>query len=150
MKKLVIDRDKGWARVKREIHAAKHVTVLVGIQEGDNNPEGVSIAEYAAYNEYGTKNIPERSFVRSSFDERVNYYFQLMHRQYDAVKLGNKTIREALGFMGQTVETDIKQKIRDFKTPPNAAATIKIKGVDNPLQNNGHMLNSVRYIYRNK
>jgi hypothetical protein len=27
------------------------------------------VAEYACYNEYGTEHIPERSFVRSTFDE---------------------------------------------------------------------------------
>lgn len=39
------------------------VLVTAGIlDEGD-------VAEYACYNEYGTGDIPERSFIRSTFDE---------------------------------------------------------------------------------
>jgi len=39
------------------------ISITVGLLEEDN------IAEYACYNEYGTNHIPERSFIRSTYDE---------------------------------------------------------------------------------
>lgn len=52
------------------LDSIEHTTIietnLITITAGVFNEE---IAEYACYNEYGTWNIPERSFVRSTFDE---------------------------------------------------------------------------------
>jgi len=49
----VIDRDLGWKAIKREMLKAKTLEVVVGILEGAKDSEGVSIAEYATYNEFG-------------------------------------------------------------------------------------------------
>lgn len=40
------------------------ITIRSGILEEDEE-----IAKYACFNEYGTLHIPERSFIRSTFDE---------------------------------------------------------------------------------
>ena len=57
------DIDRGWNAIKREVEKAQGQIVAVGILSGASN-DGVSIAEYATYNEYGTKNTPSRQFNR--------------------------------------------------------------------------------------
>lgn len=143
----------GYARIKREVQQAKVQTVVIGIQEGTDNPESdVSVAQYGFWNEYGTKNkrIPERSFMRSTFDEKSGQLLSQMNMQYGNVLAGRKTIRQALSFVGMVHETDIKTKIRDLKIPPNAEYTIKKKKSDNPLIDTGTMRNSIRYVIRHK
>ena len=49
-------------RVKRE---GNRVIGEVGIFDPDT-------AEYASYNEFGTRNIPARSFLRSTWDEEID------------------------------------------------------------------------------
>lgn len=142
------DRDLGLKRIMRELEKAKTATVEVGIHEGSGQLDGVTIAQYAMYNEYGTSRIPERSFMRSTFDEKLGEIKATMDRQYNQVITGNSTVFRALSRLGMEHETDIKQKIRDLKTPPNAKSTIAKKGSDNPLIDTGTMLNTVRYVVK--
>lgn len=112
------------------------------------SPDGLTIAQYAMYNEYGTGKIPERSFMRSTFDEKLGSIKTLMDRQWEKFIRGETTIFRALSRIGMEHETDVKQKIRDLKTPPNAPSTIAKKGSDNPLIDTGAMVNSVRYVVK--
>jgi len=68
----VIDRDRGWRAIKREVERAMLVEVAVGILHGGKSSDGVSIAEYAAHNEFGTSRIPSRPFMAMSFDENLS------------------------------------------------------------------------------
>lgn len=149
MPDTVIDRDLGLRRFLRELDHAKTASVVIGLQEGDT-AHGQTIAEYAAYNEFGTSKIPERSFLRSTFDERLEVMRRMMASQYDSAMEGRTTIYDALRRIGLQHETDVKQKIRDLKTPPNAPATIAKKGSANPLIDTGAMVNAVRYVLRLK
>lgn len=54
--KAVLDR----LAVKAEVRA--------GILEGAKNTEGEYVAQYAAYNEYGTPTIRERPFMRTTIE----------------------------------------------------------------------------------
>jgi hypothetical protein len=145
--KFLSDKDMGFKRIKRELANARSVVAVVGIQEGSKNPEGTSIAEYGAYNEYGTSKIPERSFMRSTFDEDLHKLRLAMAQQWAQVNRG-KTVFHALSTVGLMHETAIKEKIRNLKNPPNSPRTIAYKGSDNPLIDGGHMVNSIRYIVR--
>jgi hypothetical protein len=70
MTKYVKDTDLGFKQLIAELQNAKNLEVVVGLQESEEkSADGVYVAEYAAANEYGTKKIPERSFMRSTFDE---------------------------------------------------------------------------------
>ena len=90
--------------------------------------------------------IPMRSFIRSTVDEKRKNYEQVGGEQWNKILEGKKTIRQALVFLGQMIEKDIKAKIVSLDTPPNAPSTIKAKGGDdNPLIDTGAMLGSVRY-----
>lgn len=142
------DRDLGLKRIMRELEKAKTATVEVGIHEGSTTPDGLTIAQYATYNEYGTSKIPERSFMRSTFDENLGKIKISMDREYRQIISGGKTVYAALSRVGMDHSIDIQMKIRDLKTPKNADSTIARKGSDNPLIQDGHMVNSVRAVVK--
>lgn len=182
--KHVTDKDMGLQKFMRELQKANNAEVVIGIQEGSNNGEGQSIAEYAAYNEYGgiakheggtryTKSggktrfvsnsfmgpvhgvttahdivIPERSFMRSTFDEKTKEISADFAAKYDLMKQGKMTAFKALSLVGLKHESDIKAKISSNIAPANAASTIRKKGSSKTLIDTGAMLASVRYVVR--
>jgi len=147
MPRHVTDKDMGLDRFIRELQNARTAEVVIGLQEGDT-ADGQSIAEYGAYNEYGTENIPERSFMRSTFDEKQSDLNAFIARQYDLVKQGKITVYRALSLIGLRHEGQIKNKIGSNISPANDPKTVQKKGSSRTLIDTGAMLAAVRYIVR--
>lgn len=146
MAKSVIDRDLGYKRIMREMNAANSAVVEIGVHEGERNSEGLNIAEYAAMNEYGTSKIPERSFMRSTFDEKLQKIKRDMDAQAALVSSGKSTVHRALSIVGMRHQEDIQQKIRSGVDPENAPSTIARKGSSKTLIDTGAMVQSIRYV----
>ena len=142
------DRDLGLRRFIRELQVARVTEVVVGVHQGDANATGQQIAEYAAHNEFGTENAPERSFMRSAFDENLNDLSADMDRRYSQVVAGTKTVYQALGLVGLRHQDQIKKKIDTNVPPSNAPATIAAKGSSHTLIDTAAMKNSIHYIIR--
>ena len=148
--KHVTDRDLGLKEFIRQLEVARTVEVAVGIHSNAVS-EGQSIAFYGACNEFGTnKGIPERSFMRSSFDENVGRIQSDMDQQAGMVMTGRKDIRAALATIGEKHQIRIKAKIRSNIQPANDPQTIKRKKSSRTLIDTGAMLNSVHYVVRGK
>jgi hypothetical protein len=90
-------------------------------------------------------NIPERSFIRSTFDEKNEEWMDLLERQIEKVcnlEIDAKTVFNRLG---AKIVGDIQEKMRDIRTPPNAPLTIENKGSDNPLIVDGSLRRHVTW-----
>jgi len=153
---LVVDRDLGYRDIVREVERFQRSEILIGFQEGTithvqtkgdrAKTGGLSMPQIAAENEFGTQRIPERSFMRTSFDENVTRIQALIRREYEQVVDGNKTEANALGLVGLYVVGLIQQKIRQITQPPNSPTTIAIKKSSKPLIDFGQMVGSVTYV----
>lgn len=154
----VVDIDLGFGKIKKDLSKLGKRYVSIGFQEGTvttnqtkgdrSQIAGVSVAQYAAYNEFGTDKIPARSFMRTAIDENLKQIDSFVSEQYRHISEGTMTIDQALGLIGQAVTGLIQRKIRQITQPPNAASTIKIKGSSKPLIDFGQMVQSVRYVIR--
>lgn len=150
----VRDIDKGWERIERELASFRNSSVLIGFQEGTLTKKevkgqrekegGLSMPQIAAANEFGTKRIPARPFMSTSFDENRSRIEKLIQIQYQKVKDGKQKAENALIGVGVVVVGMIQQKIRAILSPPNAPSTIKAKGSSKPLIDFGQMIQSVR------
>ena len=139
--------DKGWDAFVEMLPELKSVSIKTGIQaDAGVGDDGVSIAEYAAFNEFGTSNIPERSFIRATADNERRKWSAALDKMITEVIKGNRSLDNGLGIVGQLTEQDIKRTIRNLSEPANAQSTIDTKGSSNPLIDTGIMLNSIRYI----
>lgn len=146
----VTDRDLGLKAFIRQLEEAKVCEVAIGILEG-SVADGQQIAEYAAANEYGTnKGVPERSFMRTSFDENSHGISVVMGQQFAKVKRGEKSVRAALEHLGMYHQKHIKEKIGSNIQPQNHPETIRRKKSSRTLIDNGDMINSVHYVVRAK
>jgi len=132
-----IDKDKGAKRLLAEFEKGD-----VGVEAGLFDP---GLAQIGAYNEYGTKHIPERPFIRTTSDTKRSEWDAFMTDKMNKMTEGKGTIRQALTALGADMETDIKETITKWRTPPNAPSTIKIKGTDNPLIDTGKMRDAVSF-----
>lgn len=138
------DIDKGFKAFRAEMQRARNATVEIGIHQDAKN-EDLSIAEYGAYNEFGTENIPERSFMRSTFDENQSDINADMAKRYDQVKTGKIGVHRALSLIGLKHAQDIQDKIGSNISPANSESTIARKKSTKTLIDTGAMRQSIRH-----
>jgi len=137
------DKDKGMQRVIDEINTQGGF-VDTGVQPD----EGEELLIIAAANEFGTKNIPARPYIRGAIDSNEAEIQELAIR-YSGEILDGKTSRyEALTFMGQFIEGLVKRYMVNLREPPNAPSTIKKKKSDNPLIDKSNLIGSIRYVVK--
>lgn len=145
----VKDIDRGFRALKAELKKVKRSFVKVGVQADETRKDGADAVVVAATHEFGGKNgVPERSFMRTSFDENKAKYSRVIARQIDFVRQ-HRTVERALGVVGQVVSTDIKKKINSINSPPLDPKTIarrknKNKSSINILVDTGQMRNSIK------
>ena len=126
----VIDRDLGWGKVKQVFaeKGDKPSAVRVGIQgDGAVKTEGgMSLVDIATVHEFGSTDgrIPQRSFIRSTFDKNKKQYQKLVNEMARQVLDGKVDADSGLGLIGQKFVADVKKTIRDGIEPPLAQSTI--------------------------
>lgn len=134
-------------RIAKELSDPSHPTwVKAGILGGATAEDGTSVAEYAAYNEFGTSEIPRRPFIRSTMDENAEKYKSLLQGALHGLASAGSAepIRMALTAVGREMEVDIKQKIMSNMDPPNAPAYAAWKEGRRKVTKNGKVLKRPR------
>jgi hypothetical protein len=139
------ERDLGWREIQKRISNATSKEVAVGIMGGGEE------LEKAVANEFGTEKIPERPFMRQTFDRFFKELQKLksegMNRVvYDGTKPSVELSRVG-AFYQNKVRTEISTKSGGFE--PNADITIKRKGSETPLLDTGKMIQSIKVDVRN-
>ena len=146
----------------KEIEYLATRQVEIGILAIDKSLTGengkITILEYAIYNEYGTPSMPARPFMRNAFDSNKGIISNLIQAAPKKVIKGEKSGKEALMEIGETIRGLIIQSIATAETwaVPNDPKTLKIKtknGQANntkPLIDNRFLIKSIRYQIVNK
>lgn len=142
----VIDRDKGAKALKARIKGMKAQRLTVGIHSdvGGNGTEtpGVSLLEVATANEFGTEEIPERSFIRGYVDEKERVIPKILKLEAEKVIKGDPPA-EALSRAGVFIRAGIQARIAQGIDPENSPATIARKGSSTPLIDTGQLRASI-------
>ena len=149
----VTPMDHGLIRLEEELARLNGSYVLVGFQEGEvtkaqtkngrSKKAGQSQAQIAADNEFGTKNIPARSFMRTSFDENQKLIDKAIGVEYDQIIDGKRTAYKSLVRLGVLMEGLIRSKILSIHYPPNSPRTIAAKKSSKPLIDFGQMIAAI-------
>ena len=125
--------------------------VKAGILQGATTTDGKSIAEYAAYNEFGTRHIPSRPFMRTVAKKRPKVWIGKMVAHIKGKATNPEAWKGALVLAGEQMKSDIQYSIQSGAWTPNAPATIAAKTrtgkvePDHPLIDTGQMLAAVAY-----
>lgn len=152
----VEDKDLGLNRIIRTLNKdLDGVVVKVGVQAKDKavrRGKGGSIcntdqplAVIAAVHEFGLGSMPQRSFLRSAYDENKPTIDAMVDNIANGAVQG-MSVGTALNQLGNVVQGMVQKKIVDGPFKPNAPATIKRKKSSRPLIDTGHLRQSIRYV----
>lgn len=90
-------------------------------------------------------NIPERSFIRAGFDDSSDKIESGTSAMIRHLLRGETDMDGFINFIGPYVTGLIEQYFRDLSTPPLHPVTIKRKKSSNPLEDTGHLRNTITY-----
>ena len=133
----------------RTLSEAGNMEVAAGFFEGDSYDNGASVAEIAAYNEFGTSKIPPRPFMEQAFEGKSDEIRQAAKEAYECIVEGDD-LQTAYNIIGACLQGVIRDEIDTGDFAPNSPATTQRKGSDKPLTDTGRMRQSVRYRIRKK
>lgn len=135
-------------RVKKE---AGRTVVKVGVtaDAGGHREagDGLTVADVASFAEFGTVTEPERSFLRATFEAKKPELKEMSRKLERMVILGTDgmTNEKALGILGEKLQLEVQETIRQGIEPELAEATVAAKGSTTPLIDSGQLIQSIRY-----
>ncbi len=143
-----IIRDHGYKNVIDEVQKGKHTYTKVGFplagKLGDppTTPSMSEMITVAAVHEFGApkRNIPERSFVRTAFDDNIEEINKRKKIEYQKVLQGKQTVLVAIGRVGELLTNKTKEKIRLGLQPE-----LKVRE-GTPLWDTGQLLNTIQHV----
>ena len=154
----VIDRDLGWAARIREIQKMDKSVTKVGFPQdaepvlapGGEYSDMSELATIAAVHEFGAPNrgIPERSFLRSGIDENRTKLADIQTRQAQLVADGKRTVKDALGVIGEAAVAFVRRKITTgpFKELSKITIANRKRPSTKPLIDSGSLRQSVQHV----
>ena len=91
--------------------------------------------------------IPERAFLRTSFDEEKPKLDQIVQKMLVQVYAGKMTGEQMLNRLGLYLQSKVQEKIRRIKSPPKSPLTLAAQGSrkTKPLLDTGRLLQSITY-----
>ena len=125
---------------------AQKVQVRAGVMEYATTDEGERVAEYAAYNEFGTSRVPPRPFMRKTLEREGENWI----RGVGALLKNGLSPDEALEKTGKRMAENIEATIMSNMAPANAPSTIRRKnrteaGRAGTLVDTGALLKSITH-----
>ena len=152
MKHKTVDIDHGFKRIGKEIRLLRkkpHVKAGLMGSTKHKGSSGTRVVDIGITHEFGSpeKNIPQRPFIRSSFDEKKEACWTKTRRLKKLILSGRMTVSRALDILGLTIERDQKTKIRiqDPSWPELSDATIKQKKSTKKLIDTAQMMNAITH-----
>ncbi len=149
--------DTGLTQVRRFFTSLSGLSLTIGFQGesgGQLYATGVNVATVAMYQEFGTKTIPQRAFLRSTMFERRDEVERILGDSIgDALTSTAPTISpeiDALSNAGRGIIKLVERKINSSLgwAKGNAPSTIAGKGFDYALHETDLMARSVTWAVR--
>lgn len=141
----VIDRDLGFNRIMCDLQKLDGIEVVAGmLKDSGKASNGASYVDIATWNEYGTRRIPSRPFIRISADTNRQAWAKMAQRCINDVIDGDDP-RDAVQVIGHKMVEDIRKVFGSSKLKDNAPSTIKKKGRNEPLVDSGEMRRRVNF-----
>ena len=116
----------------------------IGFMGGATEADGTSVAMVAAINEYGapSRGQPPRPFFRGMIARNKGEWGPALGK---AMQATGGDAERSLDILGQEVQEELQDSIRELKSPPLAPSTIARKGFAKPLIDTSTMLRSVTH-----
>lgn len=126
MASKITEKDNGWNAVKGVLRKLGDKEVVVGIP-GPINFSKPTQAAIGVVHEFGSpaRGIPNRSYLRSTFDKNETKYARILERYVASSIRGKKVDEAALFVVGETVRGDVINAIRLRQIPQDLKEATK-------------------------
>lgn len=117
----------------------------------DPHPGGVTVAQVAEWNEFGTEtadgkvHVPARSFIRDYWDFSQPEIMAAARRVAERVLKGQIDMKQGLNQMGLAMVGGMQKRISAGIAPQNTESTVAKKGSRTPLVDTGQLRSSITY-----
>lgn len=139
---------EGGRKLRKFVKEMNGKYVAVGFTDKSGTYEdGASVAQIAAFNEFGTDNMPARPFMRQTKlnnGEKIHKFMQKSIKE----NVESGSVEQMLNQVGSKYKGFIQKEIRNGEFEPNAPSTVRKKGSSRPLIDTGRMRQSVVYEIR--
>lgn len=142
---MIEDTDLGLNRIIKDMEALEHAETTVGFHGDDHYPNGTEVVDVAVWNEYGTRNSPDRPFMTTAAHRYAQETGDKMAHEAQQVMAGSQPVLTALMENGEYFRDKIQQTLLEGPWAPNAPSTVRQKGHGLPLVDTERMFNSVDY-----
>lgn len=147
-------KDLGMDLTFDKMRQLNRLSLSVGVQgrkASATYDDGTTVAMVALYNEFGTSNIPARSFVRGALFQYKAQIEKVIAKSL-ADYLSKKT-QDAVTPLAKIGKFAASRVVARINTPglwakPNAPATVRKKGFNRPLHDTGKLAKSITYAVR--
>ncbi len=144
---------RGEKGLRDQFQALKQFVVTIGIQGSDagrrHDPNSPNVATIGLIHEFGTRKIPERSFLRAPLAAHRAEIKRAFTAAAATIVAGGDPV-DAFATAGAAVARLVKNWL--IRSPswatPNAPSTVKAKGFDYPLHETGMLQNSITWAVR--
>lgn len=132
------EKFKAFGELLRELGAkSAYIGVLASGKANEahesSGDEPLTVLQVATWNEFGTGEIPERSFLRDTLSIKKAEVEAFAAKQIHLALTGKIAPDWAHDRIGQEVQGMCQKRIADGIAPANAQSTIDKKGSDKPL-----------------
>ena len=141
------------ALLERMKKAAAGARVTVGVHEAEGSApaEGedgdATLLDVAIFNEFGTVDIPPRSFIGAWEDENTDEHREQLRKIGHAIVKGEiPSVEVGLERFGLHAVGEVQQRIKAGIAPENAESTIAAKGSSTPLIAGGQLWQSITHV----
>ena len=140
---------KQFMRKAKAAQATGATKVSWGYFQDARYQDGTPVTNVAAWQEFGVKKngktvIPERPTMRPANADVPEKILPLLKREVDPRTM--VVSKQTAGRVGETMKSDVQERITNLKQPPNAEETPRRKAPkDNPLIETAFMRASVSY-----
>lgn len=142
----IIYQLEGLEKLDKELKYLQTHAVKVGVL-GNGSANGISVQDYAIFNEYGTSRIPARPFFRLSVGtaNAQNEIKEYMKQQVEQIIQGGMSAQQAYENLGTFIVQKIKKTIASGNFAALNPQTVKKKGHSKPLMDTHTLYESINY-----
>lgn len=143
----ISDTDTGFHAMLASLRSLEDKKLKVGVlPSAGRNSDGVDLVDVAVWNEFGTRHIPSRPFMRVAADKNENKWNRYAERCVDAALKNRANINNAVCLLGEQIKSDVQRVFGSGEFAPNKASTIRRKGSSKPLIDHGDLRRSIGYM----
>jgi len=145
----IFDSHARFDKLLLELKQFESFDIRIGFIEPEFADDGSTyMAQVAAWNEFGTDDIPARPFLSRALDTNHDKIREQFRKEINLIIEGKQDAMKAAKRLGIFGVSLVKKSIRDSRkwAEANADSTIEQKGSSKPLVDTGEMLNSVGWV----